>query len=252
MISECTGNHSYDGYARLDRTIWAGLQYLLFKRGPAASSLFETGAFWFADEAARYPDLQFHFGQGSGIEAGVAKMTNPGVTLNAAYVQPRSRGSVRLKSADPAEAPLIDPNYWADPHDWKMGLRGLRLARDILRQDALKPFILAERLPGPEVETDDDFFAYACANAKTQHHPAGTCKMGVDEMAVVTPDLSVRGVEALRVCDSSIMPSVCSSNTNAGTIMIGEKGSDLIRGHDPLAPAVFAGNVGPEARHSPV
>src|SRR5208282_4995589 len=111
VIAECTGDHTYDRVARLDRTIWAGIQYILFKTGPVTSTLFETGGFWYADTTARSPDIQFHLGLGSGIEAGVAQMRNPGVTLNSAFLRPRSRGTVRLASPDPAAAPLIDPNY---------------------------------------------------------------------------------------------------------------------------------------------
>jgi len=242
VIAECTGDHSYDNVARLHRTIWAGLQYLLFKKGPVASSLFETGGFWYADQHARSPDIQFHLGLGTGIEAGVERMKNPGVTLNAAFLRPRSRGSVRLAGADPRAAPLIDPNYWSDPYDRRMSIGGLRIAREILRQKALRPFILAERLPGPDKISDDDLFEYCCLNSKTSHHPAGTCRMGHDELAVVAPDLRVRGVEGLRVCDASIMPKIVSSNTNAPTIMIGEKASDLVRGREPLPPVLFATN----------
>src|SRR4051794_1545235 len=111
-ICECTGDHTYDRVAQPHRTVWAGLQYLLFKTGPVTSTLFETGGFWYADQQARSPDIQFHLGLGSGIEAGVAAMKNPGVTLNSAFLRPRSRGAVRLASADPKAAPLIDPNYW--------------------------------------------------------------------------------------------------------------------------------------------
>ncbi|MBM7329126.1 GMC family oxidoreductase N-terminal domain-containing protein [Agrobacterium sp. S2] len=240
VIAECTGDHTYDGVAKLHRTLGAGLQYILLRSGPVASSLFETGGFWYADPDARSPDIQFHLGLGSGIEAGVEKLKNAGVTLNSAYLHPRSRGTVRLASSDPAAAPLIDPNYWSDPHDRKMSLEGLKIAREIMQQDALKPYVMAERLPGPKVVSDDDLFDYACANAKTDHHPVGTCKMGTDAMAVVDLDLKVRGLEGLRVCDSSIMPRVPSCNTNAPTIMIGEKGADLIRGLDPLPPVVFS------------
>ena len=242
VIAECTGDHTYDNYAKLHRTAWAGLQYLLLKKGPAASSLFETGGFWYADPTTGWPDIQFHLGLGSGIEAGVEKLKNPGVTLNSAYLRPRSRGTVRLASADPATMPLIDPNYWADPHDRDLSIKGLRLAREIMRQNALKPYVLREVLPGPSLESDDDLFDYACRSAKTDHHPVGTCRMGHGEDAVVTPDLKVRGIEALRVCDSSVMPRVPSSNTNAPTIMVGEKGADLILGREPLPPAVFASN----------
>lgn len=240
VISECTGDHTYDGVAKLHRTLWAGLQYVLFRSGPVASSLFETGGFWYADPDARSPDIQFHLGLGSGIEAGVERLKNAGVTLNSAYLHPRSRGTVRLQSADPMAAPLIDPNYWSDPHDRKMSIEGLKLAREIMNQAALKPFVMAERLPGPKYNSDEELFDYGCANAKTDHHPVGTCRMGTDSMAVVGLDLKVHGLEGLRVCDSSVMPRVPSCNTNAPTIMMGEKGADIIRKLAPLPPAVFS------------
>jgi choline dehydrogenase-like flavoprotein len=242
-ISECTGDFTYDSYAKPHKTVWAGIQYLLLKKGPAASSLFETGGFWYADPTAASPDIQFHLGLGSGIEAGVEKLKNAGVTLNSAFLRPRSRGAVRLKTVDPADMPLIDPNYWADPYDRQMSIKGLRIAREVLKQDALLPYVEREVLPGPKLTTDDELADYACRSAKTDHHPVGTCKMGVDDMAVVSPDLNVRGIKRLRICDASVMPRVPSSNTNAPTIMVGEKGSDLIRGRMPLPPAVFEGNM---------
>lgn len=229
-IAECTGPHTYDPIARPHRTLWAGLQYLLFRQGPVASTLFETGGFGTADPAAAWPDIQFHLGLGSGIEAGVGKLRNAGVTLNSAYLRPRSRGTVRLASSNPVAAPLIDPNYWADPHDRAISLAGLRMAREILRQPALAPFVLAERSPGPDAASDEALIAYAHRTCKTDHHPVGTCKMGHGPDAVVAPDLRVHGIAGLRVADASIMPRIVSSNTNAPTIMIGEKAADLIRG----------------------
>lgn len=229
VIAECTGPHTYDRYAKPHLSVLAGLQYLLQKKGPVASSLFETGGFWYADPEARSPDIQFHLGLGSGIEAGVAAMENGGVTLNSAYLRPRSRGTVRLASSDPLAAPLIDPNYWADPYDREMSIRGLKLAQEIMRQEALKPYVKAERLPGPDVRTEQDYFDYACRHAKTDHHPAGTCRMGPDPAAVVDPQLRFNGIERLRVVDASIMPTLVSSNTNAPTIMIAEKAADMIR-----------------------
>jgi choline dehydrogenase-like flavoprotein len=228
-ISECTGDHTYDKYAKLFWSAVAGLQYVFTKRGPVASSLFETGGFWYAEEGARSPDIQFHLGLGSGIEAGVDKMQNSGVTLNSAYLRPRSRGTVRLASNDPAVPPLIDPNYWADPHDRKMSIKGLKLAQEIMRQEGLKSFVMREMIPGNDVQTDEDYFNFACANSKTDHHPAGTCRMGADDASVVDPRLKFRGIEGLRIVDASIMPSLISSNTNAPTIMIAEKAADMIR-----------------------
>ena len=234
VIAECTGDHTYDKYNRPHHAAWAGLQYLLLKKGPVASSLFETGGFWYADreaaEPARSPDIQFHLGLGSGIEAGMARLRNAGVTLNTAYLRPRSRGTVRLANADPASAPLIDPNYWSDPHDKTMALKGLRLAREILRAPALRRYVQSEVLPGSRLETDQELFEYACANAKTDHHPVGTCRMGQenDPDSVVTPDLRLIGLQGLRVVDASVMPFVPSCNTNAPTIMVAEKAADMI------------------------
>ena len=103
------------------------------------------------------------------------------------------------------------------------------MARDIMNQNALKPFIKSEHLPGVNLKSDEELFNYACANAKTDHHPVGTCKMGHDEMSVVTPDLKLRGLEGLRICDASIMPRIVTGNTNAATIMIAEKAADMIK-----------------------
>jgi choline dehydrogenase-like flavoprotein len=234
VVSECTGDHTYDKYQRPWLAAWAGLQYLLLRKGPAASSLFETGGFWYADPeaGARSPDIQFHLGLGSGIEAGMARLENAGVTLNTAYLRPRSRGTVRLADADPASAPLIDPNYWSDPHDRHMSLRGLRLARQLLAQPALRRHVHAEVLPGTHLDSDEQLFDYACAHAKTDHHPVGTCRMGAehDPASVVTPQLRLIGMEGLRVADASVMPFLPSCNTNAPTIMVAEKAADHILG----------------------
>lgn len=228
-ISECTGDHTYDKYAKPLWSVVAACRYIFTRKGPAASSLFETGGFWYADATADYPDIQFHLGLGSGIEAGVLKMQNAGVTLNSAYLRPRSRGTVRLASNKPTDAPLLDPNYWADPHDKAMSIKGLKLAQEIMRQEALQPYVKQEVLPGPDVVSDDDYFAFACRNAKTDHHPVGTCRMGIDDKAVVDPHLKFNGLKGLRIADASIMPTVVSSNTNGPTIMIAEKAADMIK-----------------------
>jgi choline dehydrogenase-like flavoprotein len=138
---------------------------------------------------------------------------------------------VRLRSHDPKEAPLIDPNYWGDPYDEKISIAGFRIARRIMAQPAFAGLIRREADPGPAAETDDEIRAYAFRHAKTDYHPVGTCRMGAedDPEAVVTPRLRLKGVENLRVCDSSTMPFVNSSNTNAPTIMIAEKAADMIR-----------------------
>ncbi len=228
-ICEVSGPHTYDRYAKLHWSAVAGLQYLFTRKGPVASSLFETGGFWYADPDARSPDIQFHLGLGTGIEHGVVAMPQGGVTLNSCYLRPRSRGSVRLQSADPAAAPLIDPNYLQDPRDRELSIEGLKLTQRILGQEALKPFIKAERLPGPDCQSDEDYFNFICSHSKTSHHPAGTCRMGSDPEAVLDPQLRFNGINGLRVADASVMPTVISSNTNAVSIMIGEKAADMIK-----------------------
>jgi choline dehydrogenase-like flavoprotein len=228
-ISELNGPYSYDLYARPHMAVLAGLQYLFTRKGPVASSLFETGGFWYADPDARSPDLQFHLGLGTGIEKGVAAMPQGGVTLNSCYLRPRSRGTVRLASSDPAKAPLIDPNYLQDAQDREMSIRGLKLTQEIMAQAPLAKYVKAERLPGPDVRTDQEYFEFICEHSKTSHHCAGTCRMGSDPAAVVDTRLRFNGIEGLRVVDNSIMPTVISSNTNAAAIMIGEKAADMIR-----------------------
>jgi choline dehydrogenase-like flavoprotein len=235
-ISECTGRHTYDGMDRIDRTILAGLQYYLTRSGPATASFFETGGFWYADENAPYPDMQFQLGQGTGIEQGIIKMKGYGITLNSTFVRPRSRGTVRLASANPSDAPLIDPNFWRVSYDKEMSLRGLSMAREMMREAALAHLVKSEAYPGPHASAQE-VLDYATGIAKTDHHPVGTCRMGTDPEAVVDLELRVHGISGLRVCDAAIMPAINSSNTNAPTIMIGEKASDLIRGRTPLPPS---------------
>jgi choline dehydrogenase len=234
-IAELTGPHSYDRYAKPHMAAMAGLQYILGRKGPVASSLFETGGFWYADKDARSPDIQLHLGLGTGIEHGVASMPQGGITLNSCHLRPRSRGSVRLQTADPAQAPLIDPNYLQDPIDRDRTIRGLKLTQEILAQSPLKKYILALRLPGPDVRTDEDYFNFICEHSKTSHHCAGTCRMGADDGAVVDPRLRFNGIDGLRIVDNSIMPTVISSNTNAAAIMIGEKAADMIKADNRMA-----------------
>jgi choline dehydrogenase-like flavoprotein len=233
VISELCCPYSYNKHTQLHRQLWAGIQYYAFGCGPVTSNLAEAGGFWYADPNARSPDIQFHFLPGSGLEAGVTQLGEHGCTLNSAFLRPQSRGTVRLAGADPFAHPLIDPNYFAEEYDRIMSIAGLRLAREIMAQPAFRPYLRAERLPGLEVQSDAEILAYARQHGKTDYHPVGTCKMGVDALAVVDPELKVHGFAGLRVCDSSIMPRLVSSNTNAPTLMIGEKAADLVTGVVP-------------------
>lgn len=231
QVSECSDSYSFDRYKPPHMALWAGLQYLLFRTGPVASNLVDGGGFWWADDKAPSPDIQFHFLPGSGLEHGVKKIKN-GVTLNSTIMQPRSRGSVTLKSPNPDEAPNIDPNFWSDPYDQEVSIKGFKIARKIMAQPSFKPYIKSEVAPGPDVQSDDEIADYGRQNCKTDYHPAGTCRMGpaTDRRTVVAPDLKVRGVAGLRVIDSSVMPRVVSSNTYSPVVMIAEKGADLVHG----------------------
>ena len=221
--------HGFDKLRPWYRQLWAGLQYVAFRRGPVASTIVEGGAFWYADPDAPTPDTQLHFLPAAGLEPGVPPVpTGSGCTLNTYFLRPRSRGTVRLAGPDPAAPPRIDPNYLADPHDRDMAVRGFRLMRTIMQQPAFRAVGGREHFPGPAVTSDADIAGYVAAHGRTAYHAVGTCRMGIDAGAVVDPTLRVRGIANLRVCDSSIMPRLISSNTNAAAIMIGEKASDLI------------------------
>ncbi|MCR9085656.1 MAG: GMC family oxidoreductase N-terminal domain-containing protein [Rhodobacteraceae bacterium] len=233
IVAELKHHDSLDKYNRPHWALWAGLQYLLFRSGPITSNVVEGGAFWFADGAGTRPDLQFHFLAGAGAEAGVPSVPKgaSGITLNSYTLRPKSRGTVRLRSANPGDAPRVDPNFLAEPDDLKCSIEGVRISREIFAQPSLQKYIKMIRFPDDSVRTQQDLEAYARRNGRTSYHPTGTCKMGVDEMAVVDPSLRVHGLDGLRICDSSAMPSLIGSNTNAPTIMIAEKASDLIRGN---------------------
>jgi choline dehydrogenase len=229
VISALSGPFSYDGHKRLHKMLWAGLEYVLFRSGPATTNHAEGGGFWWSDRRDGAPDIQFHFLANAGLKAPVPGIAGYGCTLNSAYLRPRSRGTVRLASADPHDAPIIDPNYWAEPADLAASIAGCKLAREIMAQPAFRPFVAREQLPGPDCFSDAALAAYARVAGKTDFHPVGTCKMGSDENAVVDPELRLRGIGALRVVDASVMPRLISANTNAASIMIGEKGSDFIK-----------------------
>ena len=148
----------------------------------------------------------------------------------------KSRGSVRLRSADPAEPPVIQFNYMSHPDDWTEMRACVRLTREIFAQKAFDPYRGREIQPGADCVSDEAIDAFVREHVESAYHPSGACKMGAasDPLAVVDPETRVIGVEGLRVVDSSIMPSITTGNLNAPTIMIGEKAADLIRGRDPL------------------
>ena len=166
------------------------------------------------------------------MEAGVPKIpSGSGVTLNSYTLRPKARGSVTLRSNNPLDMPVIDPNFLGDPYDLKTSAEGVKYSREIMMQSAFGKYVRKEHFPGDRVSTQADFEGYARQYGRTSYHPVGACRMGNDKMAVVDPNLRVHGLEGLRICDSSIMPQLVSSNTNAPSIMIGEKARDLILGN---------------------
>lgn len=233
-IGALKGPYSYDKHTQPHKAMWAGLEYLLFNKGPVTSNVAEGGAFGYADTTQPVPDVQFHFLPGAGAEAGVPPVEEGyGVTLNSCHTRPRSRGWVNITGDTPTAKLDINPNYWAEEYDLECSLAGLKITREILSQSAIKDMIKYEHLPGADVTTKKQLRAYAHTLGKTDYHPVGTCKMGHGKECVVDTHLKVHGIDGLRVIDSSIMPRLISSNTNSASIMIGEKGADFIKADAP-------------------
>jgi len=192
--------------------------------------------FWHSDPAARSNDLQFIFTPAS-YKQGVHGLLDdhPGFTVAAWQHRPQSKGWVRARTADPFEKPIIQPNYLADEGDRKVIVSAMKLARRLMHTDAMKPYLDFEEYPGDQVQGDDELLEAARDVASTTFHVMGTCRMGpaADPTAVVDDRLCVRGLEGLRVIDASVMPAMISANLNAATMVIGEKGADLVLGREP-------------------
>jgi choline dehydrogenase len=211
------------------RQLKAGLQYLLFRKGPLTISAAQVGAFIRSRPEVSTPDIQFLFQTFSHDEydGGLHKFS--GFANAVCPLRPQSRGALGLKSPDPREPPAMRPNYLSAEIDRMTLVDAIKIARKVAEHGAIAAHILAEYAPGPQVITDDEILGYARETGLSIAHQVGTCKMGSDRMAVVAQDLTVHGVGGLRVVDASIMPTLISGNTNAATIMIGEKASDMIR-----------------------
>ncbi|MEQ1617561.1 MAG: choline dehydrogenase [Terricaulis sp.] len=213
-----------------------GLQYLFTKQGPGRTNHLHAGAFLKTRAELDRPDIQIHAVNAVMIDHARVKPDRDGFTLHACQLRPESRGAVTLASADPFDAPLIDPRYLAEENDRRTMRDSVRLVRDIVSQDALSPLRGPEMRPGESVRTDSEIDAWIRKNAETIYHPVGTVRMGSDANAPLDEQLRVRGVEGLRVIDASVMPSLVGGNTNAPTIMIAEKISDVLRGRPTLTP----------------
>lgn len=213
------------------------------RKGILALSPTLVYGFWHSGETAESSDVQFTFTPASYMEGVQGQLERePGMTVASWQQRPESRGTVRARSADPFDAPIINPNYLAEEIDRRVLLGAMKLARGLLQSRPLQPYFEREDFPGPRVQSDDELLGAAKERGTTTFHPAGTCRMGPasDALAVVDDQLRVRGLEGLRVVDASIMPTMLSANLNAATMMIADKASDLIRGKTALEPIVAA------------
>jgi choline dehydrogenase len=218
------------------RALWNGIQYALWRDGPLASNLFESTAFIRSSAASDRPDLQIVFQPARRNRNLFPLPLGHGFAISSVGLYPKSRGRVHLASSDPAAAPRVAANFMADTADMRPLLHGLKLARRIFASAPFRRYGAVEVAPGPTVTDDAGLAAYVRRIAATAHHPVGTCRMGVDEQAVVDPELRVRGVAKLRVVDASIFPQVVGGNTNAPVVMVAEKAADMIRGRSPPPP----------------
>ena len=211
---------------------WVGANWLFRRTGPGATNNFESAAFIRSQAGIPYPDIQYHFLPIAVRYDGQAASEGHGFQAHVGPMRSNSRGSVTLRSADPADNPVIRFNYMSDPQDWEDFRTCIRLTREIFDQDAFAPFRRHEIQPGEDVATDDQLDEAIMEHVESAYHPCGTCRMGRadDPMAVVDPECRVIGVDGLRVADSSIFPRITNGNLNGPSIMTGEKASDHILG----------------------
>jgi choline dehydrogenase len=227
ITAECSGPYSFFGKDQWGKQAWWAAQYLLFGTGPMTTNVCEAGAFVRTAPSEPDPDVQLHFMPAIVRNHGMERVGEYGVTLNTNVLRPKSVGTVKLASADPDIHPLIDPNFLAEPDDLARGVEALKIAREVLHAPAFARYL---RKGSCSIDgfDDDALAAFLRRIGKTDYHPVGACRMGDDPGAVVDQMLRVRGVEGLRICDSSIMPTEISGNTNAPTIMVAERAADCI------------------------
>ena len=230
VVAATNGHFGYYGEDRGLRAILNGLQYLAFGTGPVASVGVEACAYIDPDSGDR-PTLKMYCVPAVYLDEDVKDVApRDGVTLNACLLRPASRGTLRLRSNNPLDKPVVDNNYLAEPEDLRLEIEGIRYARRILAERPLSDLISHEMLPGKDVVETGDIARHCRRTVKTNWHPVGTCRMGPDgdAMAVLNGRLQVRGLEGLRVIDASAMPFIPSGNTNAPTMALADRGMDLL------------------------
>jgi choline dehydrogenase len=215
-------------------------EYALLRRGPLANNIFESAAFIKSVPGLYRPDLQLVFQPAKRPSASFPYPVGHGFAISPVALYPQSRGCVRLTSADPFAAPLIDLNLLSVPEDLDPLIRAIRIIRRIFAARAFARYRAAESAPGSGAQSDAELGAYVRAQAYTVHHPVSSCRMGKDSLAVVDPQLRVGGLEGLRVVDASIFPSIIGGNTNAAVVMVAEKAADMISGRPPLEASPIA------------
>ncbi|MFZ5779487.1 MAG: GMC family oxidoreductase [Pseudomonadota bacterium] len=221
LLQFCRTRDTYDRANQL----WALYQYAAKKKGPGTSPIAESGGFVRTRPGLSAPDIQFHFLPVLVVDHGRTRIRRNGYSLHVCALRPESRGTIRLKSRDPKEHPLIDANYLAERSDLDTLVAGVKIGRDILAGSAFDPYRSEEFQPGSAVKADAEIEQWIRAKCETIYHPVGTCRMGPDNdpMAVVDNRCRVRGLQGLRVVDASVMPTLVGGNTNAPTIMIAER-----------------------------
>ena len=216
---------------------WIGFEWLFFRRGAAATNHFEAGGFIRSNAEVAYPNLMFHFLPLAIRYDGSAPRRGHGYQVHVGPMYSDARGSVKIKSADPAIHPALRFNYLSTSQDRREWVEAIRCARHILTQPAFAPYNAGELSPGPQVASEAEILEWVARDGETALHPSCTCKMGVDALAVVDPlTMRVRGLDGLRVTDASAMPYVTNANIYAPTMMLAEKAADLILGATPLQP----------------
>ena len=225
------------GLFRPDRMLMAGLNALMFRRGPATSVPLEVGGFLRTRSDLDLPDIHITFVPGLNLETSRKGQGRHGYLINFYPLRPRSRGTSHISGPDPGAHPVIDPNYLSHPEDMRCMCDGVRLARRIGETRPLADYNAGEISPTRDIRSDEEIDAWVRASANTIFHPVGTCRMGADDSSVVDAELRVRGIDRLRVADASVMPDIVGGNTSAPTMMIAERAADMLLGRDPLPKA---------------
>ena len=245
---ECTRPITLYSATGLLQKALIGVRWMLFRSGLGATNHFEAGGFVRSRPGVRWPDIQYHFLPLAASYDMSEQVRCHGYQAHAGPMRSKSRGEVRLASADPLEPARVQFNYMSHADDWLEMRACVRLTREIFAQPAFDPWRGRELAPGEAVRNDGEIDAFVRETVQSAYHPCGTCRMGADDMAVVDPELRVRGMESLRIVDSSIMPAITTGNLNAPTIMIAEKAADAIRGRPPLPPSGASFYTAPDWR----